>query len=145
MVPAPSYLPSLDRARREGVRALARRWWRGGEATDLLADDPDETHRLAAMIVGRGAGRSIRIPAHAPRILGTAVHALLAHHREDPPEALRVPHAREAGPFRTAAIESGWAWPFVWLRYTGLGAPRDVALVVAPDGALRAIVAPLTR
>lgn len=145
MIPAArAYVPSLARARSEGVRALARRWWHGGEAIDLLAGEPDETIHLAAWIVAAPDVNEVHVPA-ACRPVATAITALLG--AADPPRCLRIsspPPYREPG-WRTPAAPSelpSWEWPLVHLRYRELGSARDVTLIVAPDGTHRAIVAP---
>lgn len=55
MQPAPKdlepYLPTLDRARAAGVTLQARSWYHLGSGVDLLAQDPVEQHRLAAVTV----------------------------------------------------------------------------------------------
>jgi hypothetical protein len=45
------YLPTLERARAAGVSLHARSWYHLGSGIDLLAGDPVEQHRLAAVTV----------------------------------------------------------------------------------------------
>jgi hypothetical protein len=45
------YLPTLDRARAAGVSLQAKTWYHLGSGIDLLAEEPVEQHRLAAVTV----------------------------------------------------------------------------------------------
>jgi hypothetical protein len=138
---AHAWVPSLARARSEGVRALARRWWQGGEAIDLLAAEPDETIHLAAWIVASPSTNEVHVPAACRPIAGEIVTLLSG---ADPPRCLRAsspPPYREPG-WRTPSTAATWEWPLVHLRYRELGSAREVTLIVAPDGTHRAIVAP---